>query len=274
VCLTTGRCRHLQMAPIKQIDLQEGSSVRAGTYRFDVGEDVVAGWHQHGFHEVEYAFEGVVEVETESARYLLPPHQAVWIPAGVAHCTTMTRVKTVAVFFDPDMAPAYSDRVRVLAAAPVIREMIVFGERWPISRPTSDPMADAFFEALCLLIPELLDHDIPLRLPTSSDPLIRSVMDYTSSHLDRVLVSDVCKEIGVSERSLRRAFTAATGMSWRNYLLSSRIVRAMAILAEPGPNVLETATQVGFGSVSAFNRAFRQCTGETPTSYRNRVLAG
>jgi AraC-like DNA-binding protein len=85
---------------------------------------------------------------------------------------------------------------------------------------------------------------------------------------------DVCSAVGVSERSLRRAFSAVTNMSWREYLLQSRLMRAMAILAEPGPTVLEAATRVGFGSASAFTRAFSKYTGETPTVYRQRVLAG
>nr|WP_232425123.1 helix-turn-helix transcriptional regulator [Pseudofrankia inefficax] len=259
---------------VHQIDMRRGSDVRAGVYRFDIGEDVVTGWHTHHFHEVEYAIEGVAEVETESARFLLPPQQAMWIPAGVAHCPTLTRVKTVAVFFDPSMVPGTHDRARTLAAAPVIREMMIYGERWPINRPSGDATADAYFEVLATLVFDWLDHEIPLSLPTTTDPVVSAAMDYTNAHLDQVELFDVCRAIGVSDRSLRRAFSAVTGMAWRDYLLQSRLMRAMAILAEPGPTILETATRVGFGSVSAFTRAFRRHTGETPTSYRRRVLAG
>jgi len=38
----------------------------------------------------------------------------------------------------------------------------------------------------------------------------------------------------------------------------------MALLAEPGPNVLVVDTAVGFGSLSGFARAFRHYAGETP----------
>jgi AraC-like DNA-binding protein len=61
-------------------------------------------------------------------------------------------------------------------------------------------------------------------------------------------------------------------MPWRRYLLHSRLLRAMALLSEPGPTVLDVATEVGFDSVSAFTRAFRAYTGETPTGYRRRVM--
>jgi transcriptional regulator GlxA family with amidase domain len=99
-------------------------------------------------------------------------------------------------------------------------------------------------------------------------------MQYTDAHLAEVNVEAVGAAVGVSPRSLRRKFTAATGMTWREYLLQSRLLRAMALLTEPGRTVLDVATAVGFDSVSAFTRAFRRLTGETPTTYRKRVTLG
>lgn len=251
------------------------SSVGAGTYSVEVaGQDVVTGWHSHDLHQLEYAFEGIAEVETETARYLLPPQQAVWIPAGVAHCSTLTHVKAVSVFFDPAQGLPAGDRVRILAAAPVIREMILYAKRWPIGRTSSDPMADAFFDALAYLVVEWLDYETPLCLPTTRNPLVAAVMDYTKEHLATVTLHELCAAVGTSERSLRRAFPATTGMSWRRYLLESRLLKAMARLAEDDQNVLAIAHAVGFQSVSAFTRAFGRYTGETPTAYRQRIRAG
>lgn len=259
-------------ANAEMVDMREGAPVRAGTYPYE-GDDLVTGWHTHDLHQIEYAFQGVVEVETEAAHYLLPPQQAVWIPAGLAHSTTLKRVRTVSVFFDPEMVRGADDRARILAAAPVIREMILYGVRWPINRPASDPVADAFFEALARLARDWLDHETPLCLPTSTDPVVAAVMVYTNAHLDDVTARDVCRAVGLSERTLRRQFSAATGMTWRQYLLESRLLRSMALLAGPGPTVLDVATSVGFDSVSAFTRAFGRYTGETPTAYRRRVTS-
>ena len=244
--------------------------VRSGTYAFD-SDDEVTGWHAHDFHQVEYAWQGVAQVETSTARYLLPPQQAIWIPAGTAHNTTLRRVRTVSVFLDPDLVPDTDDRARVLAAAPVIREMIVYATRWPITRSVSNPAADAYFTVLADLIAEWLEHETPLCLPTSSDPLISAVMDYTNTHLGQVTVSEICATVGLSQRTLRRRFRDETGITWRHYLLDCRLLRAMAILTDPAPSILDAATQVGFDSVSAFARAFRQYTGETPSAYRNRT---
>ena len=100
------------------VDMRGGSPVRAGTFPYD-GGDLVTDWHRHDLHQIEYAFEGIAEVETEGAHYLLPPRQAVWIPAGLSHRTTLKRVRSVAVFFDPTMVQGANDRVRILAATPI-----------------------------------------------------------------------------------------------------------------------------------------------------------
>jgi AraC-like DNA-binding protein len=231
----------------------------------------VTGWHTHDLHQIEYAFQGVVEVETSAAHFLLPPQQAVWIPAGLEHRTTLRQVRSVSVFFDPQMVRDAGDRARILAAAPVIREMIVYGARWPITRAVSDPIADAFFDALAVLVLDWLDHETPLCLPTSTDPVVAAVMAYTNTHLDGITAAEVCRAVGLSDRTLRRVFPASTGMTWRRYLLESRLLRSMALLAEPGRSVLDVATTVGFGSLSAFTRAFNTYTGDTPTGYRRRV---
>lgn len=247
--------------------------MRAGTWPEDA-LDLVTPWHTHELHQLLYAFEGVARVETDDALHLLPPQQAAWIPAGLPHRTTLRRVRSVAVFFEPAMVPEHGDRVRVLSAAAPVREMIVYAMRWPIDRPASDPTADAFFAALALLATEWLDAvEAPLSLPTSRAPAIRAVMTYTQDHLADVTALDVCRATGFSERSLRRQFPAATGTSWQQYRTTSRVLRAMALLAEPEATVLDAATAVGFDSLSGFNRAFKRLTGEQPGEYRRRIRA-
>jgi hypothetical protein len=205
-------------------DVRGTSSVRAGTYPFEVGEGLVTGWHRHDLHQLEYAFEGVAEVETSTGRYLLPPQQAIWIPAGTEYCTTLTRVRTVSVFFDPALGLRPGERVRVLAVAPVIREMLLHARRWPIDPPSTTPAVDRFFAVLADLIIASLDQDEALWLPTSQHPLVAAAIHFTTDHQsEAITLDDVCLAIGTSQRSLRRAFATETGMTWRLYLLQSRI---------------------------------------------------
>ena len=265
--------KYLLLMATRLADMRRGGPARAGTFGYS-GQPTATGWHTHDLHQLEYSLHGAVELETKTARYLLPPQQAVWIPAGITHQTTVRpAVHTISAFFRPELISQPGDRVRILAASPLIREMLLYGLRWPVDRDPDDTVADAFFVALANLVADSFDYETPLRLPTSTDPLIAAVMTYTSAHLDSVAPADAAAAAGVSERTLRRKFPAATGMSWRTYRTYSRLLRAMALLADDAPTVLQVAATVGFESHSAFTRAFTVFTGQTPTTYRHRVTS-
>jgi AraC-like DNA-binding protein/quercetin dioxygenase-like cupin family protein len=256
------------------VDMRRGGRAVAGSHVHE-GDALVTPWHSHDLHQVEYAVNGVVEVETAAAHHLLPPQQAAWIPAGVEHRATLAAgVRTVAVLFDPALVPGDGDRVRILAAGPLLREMVLHAQRWPIDRSGPDTAADDFFRALGHVVAEGLDHEAPLSLPTSTDPIVGAAMAHTRAHLDTATTAEVCRAVGVSERTLRRRFHAATGRPWRDYLQQARLLRAMALLVDPGRSVLDVSVAVGFDNVSAFTRAFTRRCGETPSAYRTRTLTG
>lgn len=253
------------------IDLRRGGHALGGSYLYH-GDALITGWHSHDVHQIEYAVGGVVEVETDCAHYLLPPQQAAWIPVGLDHQARMNPdVRTVAVMFDPRLIPDGGDRARIIAVSPLIREMMLYALRWPIDRPDGDDVSDGFFRTLAHLVSEALDHEAPLSLPTSEQPIVAAAMAYTKEHLDTATVEDVSRAVAVSERTLRRLFQDTLGIPWRTYLLHARMLRAMALLAAPGQSVQATSSAVGFDSLSAFTRAFTQFCGETPTTYRKRV---
>jgi transcriptional regulator GlxA family with amidase domain len=75
----------------------------------------------------------------------------------------------------------------------------------------------------------------------------------------------------IAERALRRAFRSETGMSWREHRTTSRVLRAMTMLAQYDRSMLETATAVGFESLSESTvRSGTSPTEERPTDSRRR----
>jgi AraC-like DNA-binding protein/quercetin dioxygenase-like cupin family protein len=273
--VVTGTARTADLPPSAAIfrpaTLRGRPGVIAGSFSHEADSETTP-WHRHDRHQLEYAFEGVVGVATGTARHRLPSLQAVWIPAGLVHASSFEQARTVSVFFDPALVRDIGGRVRVLPVGPVLREMIIYAARWPIGRPTSDAVADAYFEALAHLVIEALDHEKPFHLPTSADPLITAVMRCTDDHLASITLEEVCRVVAVSERTLRRRFHAATGMTWRQYLQHSRLLQAMTLLTLHRATVLGVATAVGFDSASAFSRAFQTYTGQTPTAFRRERL--
>lgn len=258
------------VAEIGNVELCERAAVQAGAYVHD-GPALSTRWHSHEMHQLEYACHGTVSVETAYARFVLPPHQAAWIPAGLQHISTLGDARTISIFLSPDLVDGTWPRARVLAMSPLLREMVLYAERWPITRVDPDPIADAFFVSLALLLPGWIAREAPFALPVSGDPLVASAINYTQDHLQDVTPAAMSRAVGASERTLRRRFAAETSMSWRDYLTLARILKAVALLATPGPTILEVATTVGFESATAFTRAFTRHTGETPSGYRRRI---
>jgi AraC-like DNA-binding protein len=255
------------------IDLRDDPAIRAGALAW-ASPDVVTGWHSHPYHQLEYALAGVAEVETKRGRYLLPPQQAIWIPAGTDHNTTLRGVRSVSLFFHPDDLLSASVNACVLAVEPVLREMIHYATRWPINRPgATDPTADCFFSAIGNLIIEALDDRLPFYLPAASDPVVAAVIKRTTSDLTRANLVSICAACGVSERTLRRRIQADIGMTWTAYLTQARLLRAVAMLTSNDRSVLDIATTVGFDSPSGFTRAFRKLTGTTPATYRTQHVS-
>ena len=261
-----------QTATTGLVDLRGDSRWAGGSLAYDGGEQLVTGWHFHDVHEIEYACRGMVEVETEAGHYLLPPHQAAWIPAGLHHQTTLNAgAQTLAVLFEPRLVPVAGNRVRIIAVSALLREMMLYSARWPVSRTEPGAEADSFFQALGYIVAEALDDERPLNLPVAADPVVTAATDYTRAHLDRATVSDVTHAVGVSERTLRRIFSTHLGLSWRSYLLRARLLRSMALLTQPDRTVLEVSIAVGFDDVGAFARSFARHCGETPSAYKRRI---
>ncbi len=85
-----------------------------------------------------------------------------------------------------------------------------------------------------------------------------------------ISVKELAEHCSISERSLHRKFVAATGLSPKQYLTSTKIERARTLLAQPKMSVEKVAYELGYMDVSNFNRTFRKETGITPSAFRAR----
>jgi transcriptional regulator GlxA family with amidase domain len=78
---------------------------------------------------------------------------------------------------------------------------------------------------------------------------------------------------GVSEAHFARSFKQAFGVPPHRYLLTRRVERAKALLRETDLSITEIAFQTGWASLGTFGRTFRDITGESPGSVRERERA-
>jgi AraC-like DNA-binding protein len=257
---------------VAAVPVNFGTETASGSLVFDSHGSGAAGWHVHDRHQVAGARGGAIEVETATQHHVVAVGQAVLIPAGVVHRTTVPAgAQSLSVFLDRDALADLDDEIRRLAVTPLLRELIGYSDRWPLARQEETATDGAFFRTFAHVLEDALADDSPIVLPSSVSPGVAAAMTFTREHLG-ASAAEVAAAVGMSERTLRRTFESV-GVSWRTYQSLARMQRACDLLAEPEISVLGVALDVGFESASAFARAFASTCGETPAAYRRRVSA-
>lgn len=84
---------------------------------------------------------------------------------------------------------------------------------------------------------------------------------------------EVARDCGMSQFEFSRAFRAAHGITFRDYLSDCRLVQSKRLLGIPQVSVSDVAAMAGFNDPSYFARLFRKRTGVSPSAYRASVLA-
>jgi AraC-like DNA-binding protein len=92
---------------------------------------------------------------------------------------------------------------------------------------------------------------------------------YIRDHFgDELSLGVVAKVVNMSANYFSENFKQATGMRFVEYVARSRVEKARNLLQNPKFRISEIAFDVGFQSLSQFNRIFRKVTGQSPREYR------
>ena len=107
---------------------------------------------------------------------------------------------------------------------------------------------------------------------SNSKTIIQNIKNYISANLGLDLkLSDIAELFFYKEVYLGRLFKSEVGKSFNDYINSQRIKSACSLLTTP-LSIIEISEQIGYNSVTYFNRVFKKYTGLTPTEYRSTVI--
>lgn len=102
---------------------------------------------------------------------------------------------------------------------------------------------------------------------------VRKARHYVRDHLtNRITLEEVSRHAGLSPHHFSRIFHEASGLTLTDYINRSRIGAARQLLLKDGARVSEVAFEVGYQSLSQFNRSFLRITGRSPLNYRRQLL--
>ncbi|PRY39877.1 helix-turn-helix transcriptional regulator [Umezawaea tangerina] len=221
-------------------------------------------------HYLLCASAGALRLEARGRAWVLPPARAALIEAGEPIRVSIGRpVTTASVLFDTGFVPVPSAPLAVFDLSPLARCLVAEVGKWGASDEPLPAYAETLFAALAAVSWRLAERPSPVVVPAGRSPELRRALWLTEERLGGpVRFEDVADEVGLAPRSLARRFADETGMTWRAVLRRLRLLRAIEELAAGDTPVTTIAFAVGYTSLSAFNAAFQELTGRTPTEYR------
>jgi AraC-like DNA-binding protein len=237
--------------------------VRTFAVRYPSGYVLAA--HAHDWHQLIYGSHGVMTVSTTRGAWVIPPHRAVWVPAGVEHWIELSgSVLMQSLYIAPALSKALPTECCAVNVSPLLRELMLH-----LAAPeTQARSAAAQQRVLGVLLDQLEELPaIPLQLPMPGEPRVRRVAEWLRAHPDAPgLLKQVSLRARASVRTVERLFLAETGMTFGKWRQQLRLLNALRELAK-GRSVTEVAMDVGYDSPSAFIAMFRGALGTTPTRY-------
>jgi AraC-like DNA-binding protein len=118
----------------------------------------------------------------------------------------------------------------------------------------------------------VLANQILLQQKNSEPVQITRARQYieANSHEDLSLAI-VAKQAGMSPFYFCKMFRKVTGVHFARYVSCVRVEQAKNLLLNPNYRVSEIAFEIGFQSLTHFNRIFKNIAGQSPTEYRRHL---
>ncbi len=120
----------------------------------------------------------------------------------------------------------------------------------------------------------IVANQIAIQHENLESPMIKKAKEFIQKHKsEKLSLSEVSKSVNMSTFYFCKMFKKATGLNFTDYLSRVRIEEAKNLLLNPNLRVSEIAYEIGFQSLTHFNRVFHKIVGRSPTSYRKVLPA-
>ena len=107
--------------------------------------------------------------------------------------------------------------------------------------------------------------------PHADGPVARAERWLALNYTHANAVARMVEEAGLSERSFKRRFKAATGSAPVDRVQALRIAEARRLLEEQELSIDAVAQAVGYSDAGFFRRLFKRLTGLSPAQYRRQM---
>ena len=156
----------------------------------------------------------------------------------------------------------------------VRQDLDTLRESWFNTRVLTRLEYDSILHLLSVFAEHLsiVTHQILVRQEKAEPTVITRAKQYIKDHQEEELsLGQVAKSVNTSTFYFCKLFKKTTGLNYTDYVSRLRIEKAKNLLLNPNLRVSEIAYQVGFQSLTHFNRVFKRILGQSPTEYRQKL---
>jgi AraC-like DNA-binding protein len=133
-------------------------------------------------------------------------------------------------------------------------------------------------DSISHLLASFADHlamkgnQLVLQAVNVEPPLVARAKQFIQEHYaEKLSLRLVAAAVNTSRFYFCKQFRKATGFSFTEFVSRTRIEQAKILLLNPNLRVSEIAYEIGFQSLTHFNRAFKKIMGQSPTEYRGHL---
>ncbi|MBI2929265.1 MAG: PocR ligand-binding domain-containing protein [Verrucomicrobia bacterium] len=117
----------------------------------------------------------------------------------------------------------------------------------------------------------LVSNQVLMQQQNSEPQMISKAKEFIRQHQGEDLtLGQVAKAVNTSTFYFCKMFKKITGLNFTDYVARVRIEKAKNLLLNPNLRISEIAYEVGFQSLTHFNRVFKKIVGQAPTQYRGQ----
>jgi AraC-like DNA-binding protein/ligand-binding sensor protein len=120
----------------------------------------------------------------------------------------------------------------------------------------------------------MVSNQVFIQRENAEPPVITKARNFIAEHQTEDLsLTQVAKAVNMSSYYFCKMFKKIVGINFTDYVARVRIEKSKNLLLNPNLRVSEIAFEVGFQSLTHFNRVFKKILGQSPTEYRAQLFA-
>ncbi|MBN9287884.1 MAG: hypothetical protein BGO43_00055 [Gammaproteobacteria bacterium 39-13] len=225
-------------------------------------------WHHHQSGQLFVIKQGLLILETKSGRSMMPSSCAGWLPTGHSHrAKTFGPLQGISFYLAPSLCAELPKQPCVFTTNELLNAIMDRMTTWPKNQIWSLEKE----HLLQVMLDELKNlQPTPLYLPMPQNKRLEKIAH--TFILDPTLSKTLeawAKTAHMTKRTFTRHFRQETGLSFTKWCQQVRIMQSLEYLAK-GKSVTWISLMLGYTSISAFIKIFRQFLGKTPTAYLSK----